>query len=64
MKRKVCLYLSILLLALLPCSVLGETLRYTIKDLPNVTSPRWEQSYKAYGRTINVNVEIEIPHFF
>lgn len=61
MKKKTCLYLSILLLALLPCAVQGETLRYTIMDLPNVTSPRWEQSYKAYGRTINVNVEIEIP---
>ena len=48
-----------LLLASLPAC--GETQYYSISDLPDVTSERWKETYQAYGRTIDVDVEIEIP---
>ena len=54
--------LWIMLLCLLPPGGAGaEVQRYAIRDLPAVTSPRWEQTYTAYGRTIQVSEEIQIP---
>lgn len=51
----------ILLICLLLGSAGAETQRYTIRELPAVTSPRWEQTYTAYGRTIQVSEEVQIP---
>ena len=54
--------LWIMLVCLLPPGGAGaEVQRYAIRDLPAVTSPRWEQTYTAYGRTIQVSEEIQIP---
>ena len=54
--------LWIMLVCLLPLGGAGaEVQRYAIRDLPAVTSPRWEQTYTAYGRTIQVSEEIQIP---
>lgn len=54
--------LWIMLLCLLPPGGAGaEVQRYAIRDLPAVTSPRWEQTYTAYGRTIQVSEEVQIP---
>ena len=51
-----------MLVCLLPLGGAGaEVQRYAIRDLPAVTSPRWEQTYTAYGRTIQVSEEIQIP---
>ena len=49
------------LLLLSPLATHGETQYYSISDLSSVTSARWEETYQAYGRTIDVDVEIEIP---
>ncbi len=40
---------------------MADTRTFSIKELPDVTSPRWKQTYEAYGRTIDVDVEIMIP---
>ncbi|MDO4838609.1 MAG: hypothetical protein Q4B32_09490 [Clostridia bacterium] len=48
-------------LLLLPLVAHGETQYYSISDLPSVPSARWKETYQAYGRTIDVDVEIEIP---
>ena len=61
MRKKAVMLLGILLLALLPERGFGETQRYSIRDLPAVTSPRWQQAYAAHGRIISVDVEVEIP---
>ena len=53
--------LLLILLLLFPLLACGETQYYSIRDLPQVTSDRWTQTYQAYGRTIDVDVEIEIP---
>ncbi|MBS7299742.1 MAG: hypothetical protein KIG71_01810, partial [Eubacteriales bacterium] len=54
--------LWIMLVCLLPPGGAGaEVQRYAIRDLPAVTSPRWEQTYTAYGRTIQVSEEVQIP---
>lgn len=54
--------LWIMLVCLLPLGGAGaEVQRYAIRDLPAVTSPRWEQTYTAYGRTIQVSEEVQIP---
>ena len=44
-----------------PTLAIGEGRSYSIRELSGVTSPRWQEIYEAYGRTIPVDVEIEIP---
>ena len=60
MKRKLSLFIAMLLLtwAVPGCA---ETPLVSIKDLPGVTSPVWEQTYQAYGRTIEVHQAVVIP---
>ena len=54
-------FLFALILLLVPLLAHGETQYYSISDLPSVTSARWKETYQAYGRTIDVDVKIEIP---
>ncbi len=61
MKRFLCIGLLLSLLALVPCNGSAELQRYSIQELPSVTSLNWEQTYEAYGRTIEVNEDIFIP---
>lgn len=50
---------AVFLFADMTCSVAQE--QYSIQELPNVTTTTWQQSYQAYGRTIEVNERIIIP---
>ncbi len=61
MKRIYSLLLAILLGTLCVSAAAAETTAVSIKELPGVTSPRWKQTYEAYGRTIDVDVDITIP---
>ena len=42
-------------------TVYAESDLVAITQLPQATSPLWQQTYKAYGRTIDVDVEVYIP---
>ena len=61
MKRICSFLLAILFSALCASAAMAEAETFSIKELPGVTSPRWKQTYEAYGRTIDVDVEIIIP---
>ena len=61
MKRICSLLLAILFSALCASAAMAEAETFSIKELPGVTSPHWKQTYEAYGRTIDVNVDITIP---
>lgn len=61
MKRICSLLLTILFSVLYITAAMAETRTFSIKELPEVTSPRWKQTYEAYGRSIDVDVEITIP---
>ena len=65
MKRKVIRSLAMMLMMTLLCSSMvtasaSEKLYY-ISELKTVTTPSWQQTYQAYGRTIEVNEQIVIP---
>lgn len=60
MKSKAAVFFASLLL-LVPLLAHGETQYYSITELGKAASTHWEKTYKAYGRTIDVNVDIEIP---
>ena len=60
--RKLCSLLLFIIFSLLcVTAAMAETQTFSIKELPGVTSSRWEQTYEAYGRTIRVNTDIVIP---
>ena len=60
--RKLCSLLLFIIFSLLCITAAtAETRTFSIKELPGVTSSRWEQTYEAYGRTIRVNTDIVIP---
>ena len=60
--RKLCSLLLFIIFSLLCITAAtAETQTFSIKELPGVTSSRWEQTYEAYGRTIRVNTDIVIP---
>ena len=61
MKRICSFLLAILFSALCASAAMAEAETFSIKELTGVTSPRWKQTYEAYGRTIDVDVEIIIP---
>ena len=61
MKRICSLLLAVMLGALCVSAAAAETAPVSIRELPGVTSPRWKQTYEAYGRTIDVDVDITIP---
>ena len=39
----------------------AEETRYSIQQLPGMTTSRWQQTYEAYGRAIQVDVDVSIP---
>ena len=39
----------------------AEETRYSIQQLPSMTTSRWQQTYEAYGRAIQVDVDVSIP---
>lgn len=51
----------ILLLCLLPLFALAERPTLSVAELRAQTPARWTQTYQAHGRTIAVDVPIEIP---
>lgn len=61
MKRICSFLLAIIFSTLCASAAMADTRTFSIKDLPDVTTPRWKQTYEAYGRTIDVDVEIMIP---
>ena len=61
MKRICSLILTLMLGVLCLSAAAAETAAVSIKELPDVTTPRWKQTYEAYGRTIDVDVDITIP---
>ena len=61
MKRICSFLLAIIFSTLCASAAMADTRTFSIKELPDVTSPRWKQTYEAYGRTIDVDVEIIIP---
>lgn len=61
MRRMLILLLAFMLcLTCVPVSMADTTL-FAIQQLPRVTSPHWRQTYEAYGRTIEVDVDVCIP---
>lgn len=65
MKRKVIRSLAMMLMITLLCSTVvtasaSEKL-YHISELKTATTLSWQQTYQAYGRTIEVNEQIVIP---
>ena len=61
MKRICCFLLAILFSILCAFAAMAEATPVSIKELPGLTSPHWKQTYEAYGRTIDVDVDIYIP---
>lgn len=61
MKKLCLLLLAIIYSSLCASAAMAEAAPVSIKKLPDVTSPRWKQTYEAYGRTIEVDVNITIP---
>ena len=61
MKKPCCLLFAILFSLLYITAAIADPETFSIKELPGVTSPRWQQTYEAYGRTIDVDVDITIP---
>lgn len=55
----ICLTIVLAFSFIPPCH--GETQLYSIRQLPDVTAPTWQQTYQAYGRTIEVDQPIIIP---
>ena len=51
----------LLILCLLPLSALAERPTLSVAELRAQTPKRWTQTYQAHGRTIAVDVPIEIP---
>ena len=61
MKKLCLLLLAIIYSSLCASAAMAEAAPVSIKKLPDVTSPRWKQTYEAYGRIIEVDVNITIP---
>ena len=61
MKRICSLLLAIMLGVLCVSAAAAETGAVSMKELPEMTSPVWKQTYEAYGRTIDVDVKVTIP---
>ena len=61
MKKPRLVSFCICLMMLWPALAYGEGQSYSIQELSNATSSHWQETYEAHGRTISVDVEIEIP---
>lgn len=61
MKKLLALVLVVMLCMMGISVAMADTPLYSIQQLPAVTSPQWQQTYEAYGRTIEVNADVNIP---
>ena len=61
MKKLLLRALSLTAALLLPGTAIAGDALYSIRELKDVTSPLWQQTYHAYGRAIEINAEIIIP---
>ncbi len=63
MQRKLGIFT--LLVVMFLTSIMGEALaneaQYTISELRQQTPVRWQGTYEAYGRTINIDCPVDIP---
>ena len=59
--KRICSLLLAILTGILWISAEAETASGPVAELRNTTSPVWEQTYEACGRTIRVSTEISIP---
>ena len=48
-------------LALGACAANAEAKRHSISDIAALSQGGWRETYQAYGRTIQVDLEIEVP---
>lgn len=58
-KRFLTLFFSAILL--IQATAIADEAMYNIAELKKITEPYWQQTYEAYGRTIDVDVKVEIP---
>lgn len=61
MRKMLILVLAIMLCSMCIPAAMAETTLYPIQQLPAATSSQWQQTYEAYGRTIEVDVDVCIP---
>ena len=61
MRKMICILLAAVTGILCLSAASAETEAVSVKELPGITSPEWKQTYEAYGRTIDVDVDITIP---
>ena len=60
--KRVCSLLLILIMIILSIPLAqAETEAVSIKELPGMTATVWKQTYDAHGRTIDIDVAIDIP---
>lgn len=61
-KTKYALHITVIaLLCILPHPYARASDLYSIKTLRDASNTHWKQSYQAYGRTIDIDIEYEIP---
>lgn len=61
MKKRLILVLAVLFGRMVVPAAMADVPLYSIRELSAVTSPEWQQTYEAYGRTIEVDAEVRIP---
>lgn len=62
--KKVSILMMVVMLCMMcvPDGTMAENKLYSITELPAHTTSHWQQTYEAYGRTIDVDVDVEIPN--
>ena len=62
--KKVSILMMVVMLCMMcvPGGAVAENKLYSITQLPAHTTPQWQQTYEVYGRTIDVDVDVEIPN--
>jgi len=62
--KKISILTMVVMLCMMcvPGSAMADSRLYSIAELPAHTTSHWQQTYEAYGRTIDVNIEVEIPN--
>lgn len=53
--------LLLLAVLLVPCAALAEAIN-TVSDIAQQAAFGWHQTYQAHGRTITVNIDIQVPN--
>lgn len=62
MKKWLALMIAVVLCTLYTHMAMADTPLYSIQQLPTVTTSQWQQTYEVYGRTIEVDIDINIPN--